>query len=72
MRQFQLSINLHYLNEDNRPVSLDVYTDSNNIWETICAGFSELIAELQKTGKMELPSFGAKESRWRWPQLGER
>ena len=68
MRKFQLSINLHYINDDNRPVVLDVYTDSNNIWETICSGFSELISELQTTGKMKLPSFGAKESRWRWPQ----
>ena len=68
MRKFQLSINLHYINEDNRPVVLDVYTDSNNIWETICSGFSELISELQNTGEMKLPSFGTKESRWRWPQ----
>lgn len=68
MRKFQLSINLHYLNEDNRPVVLDVYTDSNNILETICAGFSELVGELQETGEMELPSFGARESRWHWSQ----
>lgn len=68
MRKFQLSINLHYLNEDNRPVVLDVYTDSNNIWETICAGFSELISELENKGAMELPSFGRKENWWRWPE----
>ena len=68
MRKFQLSINLHYINEDNRTVVLDVYTDSNNIWETICSGFSELVSELQRVGQMELPSFGAKESRWRWPK----
>lgn len=68
MRKFQLSINLHYLNNDNRPTVLEVYTDSNNIWETVCSGFSELLSELQKTGKMELPSFGAIDSWWRKPE----
>ena len=67
MRKFQLTINLHYLDEDNHPNVLDVYTDGNNIWETICSGFSELLTELQTTGTMKLPSFGARGSKWRWP-----
>ena len=68
MRKFQLSINLHYLNENDRPTVLNVYADSNNIWETICAGFAELINELQETGNMDLPSFGRRENWWRWSE----
>lgn len=68
MRKFQLNISLHYLDEDNRPAIVNVYADSNNVWETICAGFSELINELQATAAMSLPSFGRKENWWRWPE----
>lgn len=67
MRRFQLDINLFYLSGDNRPIKLNVYNDSNNIWETICAGFSKLISELEDAGGMQLPSFGRKDSRWEWP-----
>ena len=60
MRKFQLSINLLYVDENNSSVVLDVYADGNNIWETICAGFSKLVGELEQTGGMTLPSVGVK------------
>lgn len=67
MRRFQLTVNLYYLDEENHQNVLDIYTDGNNIWETICSGISELLTELQTTGTMQLPSFGARDSHWRWP-----
>lgn len=65
MRKFQISINLHYLDEENKTKELSVYANSNNIWETICAGFSELVNTLHSEGQFKLPVFGRKEHWWK-------
>lgn len=65
MRKFQIRINLHYLDEDNKTKELSVYADSNGMWDTICAGFSELINALQSEGQFKLPMFGRKEHWWK-------
>ena len=49
MRKFQISIKLQMFDE-NEPKSLSVYADSNNLWETICAAFHELMDGLEAEG----------------------
>lgn len=62
MRRFQISINLTAVTDENQLQEYAVYADSNNIWETICAGFSELSKVVQDKMGFVLPSFGRKES----------
>lgn len=64
MRKFQIDINLHYLDEANKAKELSIYADSNDIWEAICTGFSELVNTLQSEGQFKLPVLGRKEH-WR-------
>lgn len=63
MRKFQISIGLHMLTECGEPKELSVYADSDNIWETICTGFDELLSALRTESGLKLPSFGAREHR---------
>ena len=49
MRKFQITINLQMFDEDD-PKKLSVYVDSNSLWGTICAGFSELVDALHVKG----------------------
>lgn len=49
MRKFQISINLQMFDE-SEPKSLSVYVDSNNLWETICGAFHELMDGLEAEG----------------------
>lgn len=61
MRTSQISISMLVLSEYGAPKEIKVYADSNNPWETICAGFSELCSALQEDAGMRLPLFGVKE-----------
>lgn len=63
MRKYQIEIKMTMVTEKETVEKINVYADSNNAWETVCAGFHELVDGLQKDHNMELPSFGAKEHR---------
>ena len=60
MRKFQMTINMTIVDQ-SPPIEFSVYADSNNIWETICAGFSELLRDIQLVCGIQLPEFGRKE-----------
>ena len=68
MRKYQLEMKLSIF-DGSRSVEegkdLVVYTDGNDIWGVICAGFHEMIDVLVKTGRCRPIAFGAKESGWR-------
>lgn len=64
MRQFQIDIKFFYIHEDKDSRDIRVYADSNDAWQTICAGFYELIDTLRREGLMKLPTFGRMEHRW--------
>lgn len=68
MRKYQLSIKLSVFDgsrsqEEGR--DLHIYTDGNDIWDVICAGFNEMIERLIQTGKYKPVSSGVKQSEWR-------
>lgn len=60
MRSSQISIEMMVLSEYGKPEKVKVYADSNNPWETVCAGLSELCNALQDVG-VKLPEFGVRE-----------
>lgn len=63
MRAAQITIKLELVGDqaqDGKHEVVNVYADSNNLWETICMGFHELVEALKEHGR-KLPSFGAKE-----------
>jgi hypothetical protein len=63
MRKVQISIKMELFDDqasDSKHEQISVYDDSNNVWETIVAGFHELIEALKAHGR-KLPSFGANE-----------
>lgn len=67
MRKAQISIKLTLIEDQaaNSNGALEIvtaYADSNNIYETICAGFKELFAALEVQGR-QLPSLGVAEYR---------
>lgn len=67
MRKAQISIKLTLIENQaaNSNGALEIvtaYADSNNIYETICAGFKELFAALEEQGR-QLPSLGVAEYR---------
>lgn len=65
MRKVQINIVMEFFGDEasnGKSEKVSVYADSNNVWETICAGFHELVTVLQE--KRELPSFGARTSHW--------
>lgn len=61
MRQYQITINLHALTDGNQRKEFAVYADSNNLWETISAGFYELLHTIRNEMGVELPVFGRRE-----------
>lgn len=61
MRRYQIEIKMTMLTDEEKIEKLNVYADSNNPWETVCAGFHELVEGLTTEHNMELPSFGVKE-----------
>lgn len=61
MRKFQITINLQMFDE-NKPKELSVYADSNNLWETICAGFGELMSAVENV------DFAGIARQWHWKQ----
>lgn len=65
MRKFQISIRLHMLTENDESKELSVYADSNNVWETICVGFDELLDALRTEAGLKMPSFGVREHQWK-------
>ena len=65
MRRVQIDIKFFYLDEIDRPTDLNVYADSNDIWETICSGFYELIDTLSREGLIRFPRFGRMEHKWK-------
>lgn len=58
MRKYQLTIKLDCFHEPGKTETIRVYADANNVWETICAGFHQLI-DIIKSNGFRLPSFGA-------------
>lgn len=61
MRKFQLTITLDCFDNPSKK-SVKVYTDANNVWEAVCAGFRRLTDCLNKEG-YALPQFGVVDSR---------
>lgn len=47
MRKFQLTITLDCFDNPSKK-SIKVYTDANNVWEAVCAGFRRLTDCLNK------------------------
>lgn len=63
MRKVQISIKMELFDDqasDGKYEKINVYADSNNVWETIVAGFHEVVEALKAHGRA-LPIFGAKE-----------
>lgn len=63
MRKVQINIKMTMVDDqaaDGKFEEISVYADSNNLWETIVAGFHETIEALRTHGH-RLPVFGAKE-----------
>ena len=63
MRKVQISIKMELFDDqasDGKYEKINVYADSNNVWETIVAGFHEVVEALKAHGRV-LPIFGAKE-----------
>ena len=63
MRKVQINIKMTLVDDqaaDGKFEEIAVYADSNNLWETIVAGFHEVVEALKAHGH-KLPSFGAKE-----------
>lgn len=63
MRRAQISIKLELFGDqaaNGHAEKITVYADSNNIYETINAGFYELLTATQLHGR-KLPSFGYRE-----------
>ena len=63
MRKVQISIKMELFGDqadDGKHEQISVYADSNNVWETIVAGFHELVEALKANGR-EIPIFGRKE-----------
>lgn len=61
MRKFQLTITPDCFDNHGKK-SIKVYTDANNVWEAVCAGFRRLTDCLNKEGYV-LPQFGVIDSR---------
>lgn len=59
MRKIQINIELNMFDKE-KPETVKVYADGQNIWEVVCAGFDELLTGLKEKGRA-LISFGAKE-----------
>lgn len=65
MRNAQISIELSLTNDqawNGHQEKIRVYADSNSAFETVCAGFWELLTALQEQGH-EMPGFGRREHR---------
>ena len=63
MRKVQINIKMTMVDDqaaDGKFEEISVYADSNNLWETIVAGFHETVEALKAHGH-KLPIFGAKE-----------
>jgi biotin synthase-related radical SAM superfamily protein len=63
MRKVQINIKMTIVDDqaaDGQFEEVSVYADSNNLWETIVAGFHELVEALKDHGH-RIPVFGAKE-----------
>ena len=59
MRKIQINIELNMFDKD-KPETVKVYADGQNLWEVICAGFDELMTAVKEKGRT-LISFGTKE-----------
>lgn len=63
MRKVQISIKMELFDDqaaDGKCEKINVYADSNNVWEAIAAGFHEVVEALKANGR-KLPIFGRKE-----------
>lgn len=68
MRKYQFSLKLHIADDLQKPTEareLQIYTDGNDLWQTIAAGFHELISSLKQTRNYNLPSVVVKEHDWK-------
>ena len=63
MRKVQISIKMELFGDqaaDGKYEKISVYADSNSIWETVVAGFHEVVEALRTHGH-DLPVFGRRE-----------
>lgn len=65
MRENQVTIKLErFGNKDKLGIDdleINVYADSNNVYEALSAGYYEVLKQLQYEGKIDLPTFGRRE-----------
>lgn len=68
MRKYQITINMHIVDENTKPTSarnLVVYADGNDMLGAIYAGFHELIKSLLQSGNMLPLPYVVKDHEWR-------
>lgn len=65
MRANQVTIKLErFFDSDKlgvKNLEINVYADSNNVYEALSAGFFEVLKQIQDEGNIELPTFGRRE-----------
>lgn len=65
MRENQVTIKLERFGDKDKlgikDLEINVYADSNNVYEALSAGYYEVLKQLQNEGSIELPTFGRRE-----------